>query len=99
MYILYPAPHETIVVIWKDEQVHLENQESSHYMSWEIVWAMVFLCGNWSKHSPGEISVVIITLGWTKFELLEEKKKIINHSATPPYDHTINAVILLLLPL
>lgn len=58
---------------------------------------MVFLCGNWSKYFFGEISVVIIILGWIKFEFLEEKKKIINYSVILFYDYIINAVILLLL--
>lgn len=98
--LLVPSPlwNPCSYLNWR-ASVFRESRYSSHYMGWEVAWAMVFLSWKWSKYSPGEISVVIIILGWTKFELLEEKKKIINHSATPPYDHTVNAVTLLLLPL
>ena len=98
--LLVPSPlwNPCSYLNWR-ANVFRESRYSSHYMGWEVAWAMVFLSWKWSKYSPGEISVVVIILGWTKFELLEEKKKIINRSATPPYDHNVNAVTLLLLPL
>ena len=48
-------------------------------MGWKVAWAIVFLSGKWSKYSSGEISVVIIILGWTWFELLEKKQHVITN--------------------
>ena len=42
-------------------------------MSREVAWAIVFLSGEWSQYCPGDVIVVLI-LGWTKFELLEKIK-------------------------
>ena len=54
-------------------------------MSWKVAWAIVFLSGKWSKYSSGEISVVIIILGWTWFELLEKKQHVVMHISAGPY--------------